>query len=255
MVALHVKKHTAFWFNYNPLLQLIIPGMPSPEFIISAETIWFFLKMIPDDEFSKIFQIYFADSRIKAEVLLQKLNPEDSNDDAHVDTIEGFRDLIGGDGQELRASFRRGEHSRKKKGAHRVSLYNCTSRVVQDYVMVQKKNNEVQAFMLMPLRTAYPKDAIFYADAINTKEEFIAFMNERGIDWMLCIKENAGNKAFRKVLKDYFSTLTVNDCFLHQTVDEVGEELKSKTMKSSLLKNLPFLKRLRFNLVLRWLQE
>lgn len=125
--------------------------MPSPEFMISAETIRFFLKMIPNDEFSKIFQSYFADSRIKAEELLQNLNPEDSNDDAHVDTIEGFRVLIGGDGQELRASFRRGEHSRKKKSAHRVSLYNCTSRVVQDYVMVQKKNNEVQAFMLMLL--------------------------------------------------------------------------------------------------------
>lgn len=89
--------------------------MPSPDFMISAETIRFFLKMIPDDESSKIFQSYFADSRIKAEELLQNLNTEDSNDDVYVDTIEGFRDLIGGDGQELRASFRRGEHSRKKK--------------------------------------------------------------------------------------------------------------------------------------------
>lgn len=145
------EQHSDFWLNYNPLLQLIIPGMSEPTNMISAETIRFFLNMIPDDEFSKIFQSYFAECRIKAEDLLQNLNPEDSNDDAHVGTIEGFRDLIGGDGQELRASFRRGEHSRKKKGAHRVSLYNCTSRVVQDYVMVQKKNNEVQALMLMLL--------------------------------------------------------------------------------------------------------
>lgn len=222
------EQHSDFWFNYNPLLQLIIPGMPEPTNMISAETIRFFLKMIPDDEFSKIFQSYFADSRIKAEELLQNLNPEDSNDDAHVDTIEGFRDLIGGDGQELRASFRRGEHSRKKKGAHRVSLYNCTSRVVSDYVMVQKKNNEVQAFMLMLLRTAYPKDAIFYADAINTKEEFIAFMNERGIDWMLCIKENAGNKAFRNFIKEHFDSLDVIECFSHQTVDKVGGRIEIK---------------------------
>ena len=222
------KKHADFWFNYTPLLQLIVPGMPEPTNMISAETIRFFLKMIPDDEFSKIFQSYFADSRIKAEELLQNLNPEDSNDDAHVDTIEGFRDLIGGDGQELRASFRRVEHSRKKKGAHRVSLYNCTSRVVQDYVMVQKKNNEVQAFMLMLLRTAYPKDAIFYADAINTKEEFIAFMNERAIDWMLCIKENAGNKAFRNFIKEHFDSLDVIECFSHQTVDKVGGRIEVK---------------------------
>ena len=125
------EQHSYFWFNYNHLLQLIIPGMTEPTNMISAETISFFLKMIPDDEFSSIFKGYFAESRIEAEKLLQNLNPEDSTDEALVDTIiEGFRPLIGGDGQELRASFRRGEHSRKKKGAQRVSLYNCTSRVV-----------------------------------------------------------------------------------------------------------------------------
>ena len=151
--------------------------MPEPTNMISAETIRFFLKMIPDDEFSSIFKGYFDESRIEAEKLLQNLDPEDSTDEALVDTIEGFRPLIGGDGQELRASFRRGEHCRKKKGAHRVSLYNCTSRVVSDYVMVQKKNNEVKAFMMMLLRCCNPLDAIFYADAINTQEEIISFLN------------------------------------------------------------------------------
>ena len=28
--------HSDFWFNYNPLLQLIIPGMPEPTNMISA---------------------------------------------------------------------------------------------------------------------------------------------------------------------------------------------------------------------------
>lgn len=222
------EQHSDFWFNYNPLLQLIIPGMPEPTNMISAETIRFFLKMIPDDEFSSIFKGYFAQSRIEAEKLLQNLNPEDSTDEALVDTIEGFRPLIGGDGQELRASFRRGEHSRKKKGAHRVSLYNCTSRVVSDYVMVQKKNNEVKAFMMMLLRCCYPLDAIFYADAINTQEELISFLNERHIDWMLCVKANAGNKQLRNTIKEYFETLTVNDCFYHQTTDKTGGRIEVK---------------------------
>lgn len=57
--------------------------------------------------------------------------------------------------------------------------------------MVQKKNNEVKAFMMMLLRCCYPLDAIFYADAINTQEELISFLNERHIGWMLCVKENA----------------------------------------------------------------
>ena len=36
------KEHAQFWFKYNPLLQHIIPGMPSPKWMISPETISFF---------------------------------------------------------------------------------------------------------------------------------------------------------------------------------------------------------------------
>ena len=94
--------------------------------------------------------------------------------------------------------------------------------------MVQKKNNEVKEFMMMLLRCCYPLDAIFYADAINTQEELISFLNERHIDWMLCVKENAGNKQLRNTIKEYFENLIVNDCFYHQTTDKTGGGIEVK---------------------------
>ena len=40
------KEHALFWFEHNPIMQYLIPGMPSPKWMISAETIRFFLKMV-----------------------------------------------------------------------------------------------------------------------------------------------------------------------------------------------------------------
>lgn len=51
------REHAQFYFIYNPILQYIIPDMPSPKWMISAEEIMFFLKMVPDDEFSSMFSI------------------------------------------------------------------------------------------------------------------------------------------------------------------------------------------------------
>lgn len=98
--------------------------------------------MIPDDEFSSMFRQYFSDARIEAQELVHNLNNED-------DDVSDYRHLLGGDGQELRSFFRRGEKSRKKKSAHRVSLYDCSALNVISYSMVKAKNNEVSAFIEM----------------------------------------------------------------------------------------------------------
>ena len=95
------REHAVFYFIYNPILQYIITDMPSPKWMISAEEIRFFLKMIPDDEFSSMFRQYFSDARIEAQELVHNLNNED-------DDVSDYRHLLGGDGQELRSSFRRG---------------------------------------------------------------------------------------------------------------------------------------------------
>lgn len=53
--------------------------MPSPKWMISAEEIRFFLKMIPDDEFSSMFRQYFSDARIEAYELVHNIRNEDDD--------------------------------------------------------------------------------------------------------------------------------------------------------------------------------
>ena len=151
---------------------------PSPKWMISAEEIRFFLKMIPDDEFSSMFRQYFSDARIEAQELVHNLNNED-------DDVSDYRHLLGGDGQELRSFFRRGEKSRKKKSAHRVSLYDCSALNVISYSMVKAKNNEVSAFI-----------------------EMIEFLNSRHLDYIMAVKTNLSNRPVVMAMEKYISELT-----------------------------------------------
>lgn len=197
------KEHAQFWFEHNPILQYLIPGMPSPRWMISAETIRFFLKMIPDDEFSSMFRQYFGDIRIKTKELLDNIKA--SIEDMDENPLSEYRHLIGGDGQELRSSYRRGESSRKKKGAHRVSLFDCDSRCVIDYTLVKQKNSETQAFMAMLDKCHIHNDDIFYADALNARRELIEFLNSRNLDWIFTIKNNCGNKTTVEAISNFLN--------------------------------------------------
>ena len=195
------KEHALFWFEHNPIMQYLIPGMPSPKWMISAETIRFFLKMIPNGEFSSMFRQYFGDAKIKAKELLDNIKV--LLDDRDENPLTEYRHLIGGDGQELRSSFRRGESNRKKKGAHRVSLFDCDSRCVLDYTLVKYKNNETQAFMAMLDKCHVNSNDIFYADALNTRRELIEFLNARNLDWIFAVKNNHGNMTAVKGICNY----------------------------------------------------
>lgn len=73
------REHAKFYFIYNPILQYIIPDMPSPKWMIPAEEIRFFFKMIPDDEFSSMFRQYFSEARIEAYELVHNINNEDDD--------------------------------------------------------------------------------------------------------------------------------------------------------------------------------
>ena len=70
--------------------------------MISAETVRFILKLIPNDAFEPFFKQYFSFPKH----IQQDLENMFSDDE--------FRALCGCDGEETRASFRRGCLSRKK---------------------------------------------------------------------------------------------------------------------------------------------
>lgn len=84
--------------------------------------------MIPDGEFSSMFKQYFGDKKIKAEELLENIKAASFDEDEEPQIQ--YRHLVGGDGQELRSSYRRGAHNRKDKGSQRVCCYDCDARVI-----------------------------------------------------------------------------------------------------------------------------
>ena len=192
------KEYAGFWFKANPFLQCLVPGMPSPCYMISRETVATSLKMVPNDGYEKIFNEMFAEVKIKLRDLLspESKKPEDCN----------FRPTIGGDGQELRASYRKGEISRRKKGAHGVVAYDCDNRVALGYTTVNRKNHEINGFMRILQQIDLPDNAIFYADALNTRQNFVDFLNERHVDWLLAIKGQKATKFMYDAIKERFES-------------------------------------------------
>lgn len=70
----------------------------------------------------------FVIRKIKAEELLKNIKAASFDEDEA--PPKQYRHLICGDGQELRSSYRRGNHNRKDKGVQRVCCYDCDVRVV-----------------------------------------------------------------------------------------------------------------------------
>lgn len=187
------QEYALFWLAHNPLLQCLF-DMPGPCCMISDEEIRLILRMVPSDAFEDFFRRRFAEFR--------KADPDLSKDTAEEG---GFMRTIGGDGQELRASYRRGESSRHKKGMQGVTLFDCDSRTVKDYTTVQKKNQEVDAFTKMLERVGLENgQVVFYADALNTRAPLVDFLNKRGIDWLFPVKNNGGNKELREGIEKAF---------------------------------------------------
>lgn len=196
------KQYKNFWFEYNPLLQFVIPGMPSPRYMISESTINMILRLLPDDSFEKLFRLRFSKAVTMLNDIIELKRNEEFEQGQH------FLPTYGGDGQELRASFRRGEPSRKRKGAHGVTLFDTDHRTVVDYTSVKYKNNEVYAFKKMLDRMSADQYGtfIFYADALNTREDFISYLNDKGIPWFFPIKTNNANESLHDAIKLAFIT-------------------------------------------------
>ncbi len=105
------SEYAKFWFSATPYLQCLIPCMPAPSYMISRETITSCLKLVPDNSYEAIFQEMFAEVKIKLKDLLLNEDPNPENKE--------YRPTIGGDGQELHASYRKGETGSNLKNKFR----------------------------------------------------------------------------------------------------------------------------------------
>ena len=125
-----------FWFSHNMELQHLVPRIPSPKHMISDETVRSIRKLVPEDVMHEIFTKYFDQLKVCIDDMLLNKDYDFNN----------YRKTLGGAGQELRASFRKESFSRKQKGGHGVSIYDCDNQTVLGFKTVHKKNHEVQAY-------------------------------------------------------------------------------------------------------------
>lgn len=180
-----------YWLWNNALLQYLVPGMPSPEHLISDETVRSIRCMAPEKDVMAFFQEYFGHIKDDFIDLIQKYADKQDN-------ASKFRPTIGGDGQELRASFRRGETSRKKKGAHGVSFVDCDTSTVIGCTTVTRKNHEVLAFTKILQNISVADDCIFFSDALNTRDSLTLVLDEQNIDYLLPLKDSLKNTPIRE---------------------------------------------------------
>ncbi len=185
-----------YWLCYNIYLRLIIPNMPGPRYMISPETIRFVLKMMPKGGFEQLLREYFGSAKISAEELILNTTRGERKD------CNKFMRTIGGDGQEVRASFRRGNNNRMAKCGSSVSLTDCDAVTVIAATTEKLKNHEDKAFLRMLNALEVVEDMLFYADALNTKTPFLEKLNKRGIAWFMPVKSTKGMAELKKAIAE-----------------------------------------------------
>jgi len=183
-------EYADFYFQNHPFLSCAFELPPAG--FICAGTIMLILKIVPTGACEDIFKRMFS---------ILKCDPGDAPGG---ELPLGLKRTVGGDGQEVRASFKRGEPRRSVKGAHGVTLCDCDRRGVADYCTVGKKNNEAAAFLKMLARMGACEDMAFCADALNTRKKLIDFLNQRKIDWLFPVKSNGGCRELREDIEYAF---------------------------------------------------
>ena len=187
-----------FYNQKNIVLQLLIPGMPSPENIISAQTINNIRALISQEETEQFFSEFFGTMCMALETIVT------FNDEKYKEDREGTLETYGFDGQEMRSSFRRGATGRRAKGAVAVTLMNCTQRTAVAFVNKGVKNQERSAFLQM-IEDTDIKGKVVMCDAINTSEEVTSAITNKGAYFLMPIKKCQSNTELLNHVKANFN--------------------------------------------------
>ena len=182
-----------FWKAKNALLQLVIKDMPAPKYKISAETLRVICSIPHPGTMEKLLKSWFSHLLIPPEKLLQN-----QHYDTHFQIFENnvwrymrYRFTVGGDGQELHATYLKGDPS-KHKNYTCVSLFLCDARIAMDYMIVCQKNHECSAIIKMLKALNIDTQFIFCADALNNTASLRSCLKELEIDYILPLKTNNG---------------------------------------------------------------
>jgi hypothetical protein len=165
-----------FW-RYGMLMALI-GGLPPPDSVICAETVRCARILVTKEDREKYFRRFFAQVKEHERQAVK----------------EKWRLTVGFDGQEVRASFRRGERSRRKKGAQGEVVYVCDTGTALGYTDNQLKNQEAGGLMrVLKASLAGEDQVVVVADALNTRLDLIGYLDRNGLDYLLPVKNNNGN--------------------------------------------------------------
>lgn len=158
-----------YWMKFNPLLQVLIPNMPTPDNLLSRETVRRVLKLVGKDNLINFFNEHFGMQEAKTEVSHNKdIFPQKPN----------MADTSCADGQELKGSYKKGEYRRNKKAGIVVSTYNAEDDLVQAIDITDKKGNEHVSIAKMLHNIKVKEKKVFMADAINSKDSVLKVLRD-----------------------------------------------------------------------------
>ena len=186
-----------FYRERNIELQYLIPGMPRPRYRLSESTVNCVMRMFSPEEINLLLESYF--SAVKTTLCEMIKAGEQRERPEHAD-----KETVSFDGQEIVSSYRKGENSRRKKGAVGVSVYNSTRQIALAVKNVLEKNNEAAAFLSL-LPNLDIRSTIVMSDALNSLSEISTAILRHGADYLLCIKDYGGNKELRGHIEAIFN--------------------------------------------------
>lgn len=177
-----------YYVKHKDILMFMLPNMPNPERNLSPDTVRRALSFMGVEDITKFFSEFFG--QVRSEVLTSVTNAEIFE--------KSVRDIetLYFDGQEPRSVYKPGENNRQIKGTEIVGIYNNDTEYCEGFAIVDKKNNEGNAFAMV-ISCMSIDGKIVMADALNTSKQNIVLFNEKNAFWLLPVKNNLGNEAIR----------------------------------------------------------
>lgn len=179
-----------FYRSYRGVIGYLI-GIPPDEFSASRETIRRALKCCSPDTLERIFFKFFG----------RKIRSSESNEGLFNTDLK----IYAFDGQENRSGYVKGNPNRMVKGNHIVSLVEGGSNMVVAFKNVDKKNNEVQAFLDMLAMIDDASKCLFTCDALNSRKGVLEAVLAKNGHCGLKLK---GNSILLKEIKGVFESNT-----------------------------------------------
>ena len=178
-----------FYNDHYLELFILLPRLPRYTRKISSCTFAVALRMLNAEELKKFFEQYFAKIKILIDAQTQY------NSEIYRERDQELLDTVAFDGQELKASFRRGESSRRRKGGIITQLFKATHHVALGFEISELKNHEKDDVLSIMERVDL-SGTVVMCDALNSQGAVSDKATASPAYYMLPLADN-GNKELR----------------------------------------------------------